>query len=1796
MLEQNPLTQALNDLEKQKTQTPLDTALTQLSTTAQHKANVNFAATQSPDLYATSIKAQQKLGIPPVVTQDAQPEVDQRLKLHQLAMDLANSHSKVKDYFGADPHALTVAQDDLPMLSKISNVLEELETPGFAKGAATKSYNFIKEAIFTAPEAAQSLARSTLSLLMSANMYLDKGVRDPSDANYRKNLYAIVEKDMANEEKVLSDRQGVTPTENLVLEGLKGAQKYAVPTLAGLISGAPVIVGGGLAGVVAGGEAHSQALEQGFPEKTAAKLGLANAGLQAAFSALPLHLVSEMLSAGRSPLTVLLTRVITGQIAMQGQTALQPVLDESIKNPDKSLYQFIKEHDFVQPAFDSLVVGLSMEAVTGGSLGYVQRSELAKAKAEIVSNHAKALMTLDTLAASSKLKERAPNVLEHFARTIIDGDIHLSANDLVDILEKHQVALQEVRDKVPAIDDQIDAALEVGGDVVIPVSQWLAGMAGEKYNQDVIPKARVGDSEMSAEDLKEFGDKENKDAEAALEEAQKIEEHRTQVQQIQDKIAQQLVAARPDLYDAETAATSAALQGAWYSTLAQDLGVEPAEAFAKYPVKIEAVKDIESHTPGAVAIGHIDFVQTIATIRLTPNAKLTTFLHESGHLFLQTYIELARNPNAPTVFKERLAIILKELGGPAFTANPESGFVSVPRAAHEQFAESFEEYLFTGKAPNDSLRSVFRMFTNWFKNVYQALSQMRFSFSPEVREVVDRMLGAGTAVDIAETQLRAKPLFTKREQANVTDEEWIEYQNLGIETTEKAIETLQKRSLRDMTWLRKSRSRMLKKLQEKFEGSRKEAREEAEAEVRQRPERQLEEFLKTGKIADKKLDVHKIDLEELENFYKPLEEDNAPVPEWRKLIEKHFTMKKGLSADDIAGLFKEKFASGDDMIRKLLALNPIDADIEALTDLMMLEQHGDVYNPETFERAVDTAIHNDARIRMAASELKFLGEAVNLTKMAKAAREYAARAVGRKQVGMLRPRDFELAETRSGNKAILALEKGDNVEAAMHKRNQILNGIAAKFAAQAIDNIKAEVRYMRKFRKPALVKAIGGDTVDQVNALLSQFGFKQQATTSQQSLADWVAEQQKPGYDPQIADWIDKVPATPYSNLTVDQFNEVTAAIRSIETVGRNRQKLLATTQAIAFEEAENKMVEGIKAGARRVVKQTITEKKGWAETLKRWKSELNLFPSVLREIGGWQNDKDYYSSIFYKALDRPFHDAVDFESKESRGAFKELNRLQAKYLKGANRKVDVPTVGTMTRNDAIMVTLYAGSPESYQRLIDGGIYSVTDKLTPDQITAIADSLTKDETLYVQSVLDLNESFRPKIIAQKKELLGFAPKMIEAKVIETRHGNLPGGYIHIEYDYRRSGQAKDSAAEAQEEYDNMRMGRYVGKTTAQGHLKERQAVIKNHPTLSLDTKVISRSIQRTIHDLAFYHWAIDSYRLLHSDKVAKAMREYHPESTLRNLKQYRENAVRGEQANFGAGNQALRLARKTSAVITLGYNFMSGAKQVIGWTQAIPRVGASWLAVGALEAMRNSTRLELPTTRALRESEFMKNNHNAFSSDMALFKQKLEATSKFKRVVDKTTGFVISDLGFAWLRGMNTLTNSIVWYGAEAKAKYKLKMAEPKDIVAYADDQVRDTQGSGSNYDKTLFESTPGGEFWSMFWTFFARTYNLSREIKGKQRSMKDLPRTAYHFGMMLGVASILNSIAGALKSDDPDKALMPDAVALDFAAYLLNAVPVAREFSGAVQGYDYKGPAATRVIIEAIKALSEAEKFVKGE
>lgn len=151
------------------------------------------------------------------------------------------------------------------------------------------------------------------------------------------------------------------------------------------------------------------------------------------------------------------------------------------------------------------------------------------------------------------------------------------------------------------------------------------------------------------------------------------------------------------------------------------------------------------------------------TIRLTPNANLSTFSHEHAHWYLTNTLAFGGKEGAPLDLQSQINAILHAFGLKSINDWNALGFEG-QRKYQEQFASWTEIYLTQGKSPVKGLEGVFAKMAEWLIGMYKAALgkdagpdaavkevsnryQAQFGeklpeLSPEVRKVLDTMYGA----------------------------------------------------------------------------------------------------------------------------------------------------------------------------------------------------------------------------------------------------------------------------------------------------------------------------------------------------------------------------------------------------------------------------------------------------------------------------------------------------------------------------------------------------------------------------------------------------------------------------------------------------------------------------------------------------------------------------------------------------------------------------------------------------------------------------------------------------------------------------------------------------------------------------------------------------------------------------------------------------------------------------------------------------------------------------------------------
>jgi hypothetical protein len=1195
------------------------------------------------------------------------------------------------------------------------------------------------------------------------------------------------------------------------------------------------------------------------------------------------------------------------------------------------------------------------------------------------------------------------------------------------------------------------------------------------------------------------------------------------------------------------------------------------------------------NTRGAVSFGK-DITQQSTVITLLQNADLSTFLHESGHFYLEVLTDIARRPDAPQEIKDDVQALLDWFGVPDL-ATWDGYDLEQKRSYHEQLARGFEAYLFEGKAPSVELQGVFARFRAWMINVYRSLQALNVSLTDEVRSVFDRMVASSDAIAEMQAVRGMAPLFDSAEAAGMSPDEWQAYQNLGAEAHQDATAQLEARSLRDMRWLSNARSRTIKAMQKEAEAKRASVREEVAGEVYATPLYGSMQFLKRGtttaggEAADMSDVPHKLSIEALTDMYGG-EGDKFALLDWSKLGYGQYGMlgREGLHPDVVAQMFG--YTSGDQLVHALLEAEPVDQIIDHITDQRMLERFGDLSDPAAIQRAADLAVHNEGRAKFVATELNALNRATGQRQvLARAARQFAEAAIARLRVRDIKPSQYAVAEAKAARAAQEALRKDDLATAAVQKRNQLVNNYATRAAYAAREEVDKSVEYLTKFDREGVRKNVDPAYLDQIDGLLERFDLRKGTTLRElekrKSLLDWVQSQEEQGLQPVIDPaLIDEANRKSYKDMTLEELRGLTDAVKNIEHLGRLKKKLLTAKDQREFQAVADAIAAAITDNAKGIVAERRISDRGplvdTAALFRNFLADHRKFASVVRQFDGWQD-----GGVAWEYLVRNMNEAGDFEAVENEKATLKLQELFKPVLAGGKltAKTYFPALDkSFTREERIGMALNMGNEVNRERVLSG------EHLSPGQLQGVLDTLTKEDWDFVQGVWDYLESFRPQIAAKEKRLTGVEPAWVEPTPVQTKFGEYKGGYYPIKYDPLRSTRAEaDTNAEVQRQIER---GMYTRAMTRRGHLKERSE--STGRPIRYDMNVVFEHVQQVVHDLAWHEYLVDANRLLRAGVVDSAIRAHYGPEINRTLRDTLRDVAIGNMGALDSLDKLMNHLRTGSTIVGLGWRVTTSLLQPLGLTQTAARIGTKWMLKGVKHWAGDSLRLENSAKQIYGMSDFMRLRAKTMQREINEIRNKVQGKdSKLQASY------------FYLIQKAQLIADIPTWWGAYEKAMAENGMTEER-AIALADQAVIDTQGGGQVKDLAAIQRGGAGKkLFTSFYSFFNTTYNLTAEVIGRTDFQKprDVAMLVCDLLLLYTIpAAVSTLVKAALHGDDDEEKLVRNLIA-DQLNYLFGTMVLLREAGAAVQattgtgGVDYTGPAAVRFFAELAKLGKQVQQ-----
>jgi len=152
---------------------------------------------------------------------------------------------------------------------------------------------------------------------------------------------------------------------------------------------------------------------------------------------------------------------------------------------------------------------------------------------------------------------------------------------------------------------------------------------------------------------------------------------------------------------------------------------------------------------GSISIPY-DISKDKSIINIFEDADLSTFIHESGHFFFEVMTDIANQKDSPQQINDDMQTVLDWYGVKDLSEWNKMD-TEQRRSHHEMFARGFEAYLFEGKAPSIELKSVFSRIRAWMISIYKSIRGLKVNLTPEVRQVMDRLLATDDQIKVAES-------------------------------------------------------------------------------------------------------------------------------------------------------------------------------------------------------------------------------------------------------------------------------------------------------------------------------------------------------------------------------------------------------------------------------------------------------------------------------------------------------------------------------------------------------------------------------------------------------------------------------------------------------------------------------------------------------------------------------------------------------------------------------------------------------------------------------------------------------------------------------------------------------------------------------------------------------------------------------------------------------------------------------------------------------------------------------------
>lgn len=1124
--------------------------------------------------------------------------------------------------------------------------------------------------------------------------------------------------------------------------------------------------------------------------------------------------------------------------------------------------------------------------------------------------------------------------------------------------------------------------------------------------------------------------------------------------------------------------------------------------------------------------------QRLFKIALNKDADLSTFLHESGHVFLKLFSEAAAQEGAPQAVKDDFAAALKWLGADSFTA------LTVDQ--HEKWAKGFERYLLEGKAPSQKLEGAFEAFKLWLKGVYEAASQIARlgELNDDIRGVFDRLLATDKEIERARTAMglgvphTADLLGMTAEQVaareadleKLTDHVRRQAELMALKDKKRETETWWKEELRK-------------------------ERADAEGQYEDLEGRRAQQtLLGKGELWGKGKSGAIV-----------LERAAVLAAVGDSKVKKFKTSKDGVKPDDVADFLG--FETGAEMLEAVLLLPDKAEWVKKKALEQMKEKHGDVLeNLNSLREVVANGLHGgmtaDILIREQTAFFVKAGPGATLTPAAAlqaAAREkVAARSIGRLDAGAALA-----AERKAANEAMRAAARGDFPKALQKKEQQLLSMYMWRELSEAREDREEFLEVASKQSSDKARHRLGKGSpvyLGGTDFILETLGLKEPSPREEPlpSIGEVVQQldndAETVGFDATVVERVltraIRSPSLGHKHLTVDEMRHVLGALKNIKAAARNKATIVVDGKRMAKEDAIARLIED---AGKNLPPKPPPPTEG-AERPMQWlggawnalDGEMRKPEFMLMRLGGRDINSPWFRYIV-KPLQEAKHLEADLYEKHTPAiidAFKKMPKARAMELingselfPGHTKKAGLP----QRRFEILLMLLNAGNAENLERLTLGR------GISEEELRKAADTIgiTKEEYDWVQAVIDAYEKLGVDTFDLEERDSGLRPRKIQPREFNTPFGKYKGGYFPAVYDMNVTQVgAKQDAAQFMD-------AGYVRPGTARGHLKAR--VDGFNDVISLATPVLSRHLAQAIHDLAFRERLKGVANLLLDDDVQQTIRTHLGVGKAKQFTQWLRDVgqMRGNEGDTRVAKlaQFTRWVRGNLSMSVLGYSLQNALEDFsTNLSTALPGSGlkAKYLAAG-LGAVKAYDRQAMAAAEA--KSGELRARRDSIKRDLmrqveSLTERDFPGRSQFRWYKDHA---------FSIAQAVDRYSAAALWtaayrqhHGENAEEENDVKL--DADAVLFADAMIRKLMVSHSPVDASGLMRDKGVVGGSMvFFSFFNHAYNRVFDMGDQVLDAKTTKERALKSGAMLGFMLAVFVVGNIIRGQGPDEGDEPE-------------------------------------------------------